>query len=80
MIMSVDQTLEVNLIFNKAKNEIARIRENLFVTIGGILTSNPNIKILSIDNEKILFDVFNIDGFDHVEFKITQTGWGKKIR
>lgn len=27
----------------------------------------------------LLFDVKHVEGFDHIEFKIVKTGWGKSV-
>jgi hypothetical protein len=28
---------------------------------------------------RLLFDIKGVDGFDHIEFKVTKTGWGKNV-
>jgi len=29
------------------------------------------------DELSLLFDVLGVDGFDHIEFKVVKTGWGR---
>lgn len=37
------------------------------------------VKILSTQENKILFDIKDLPGFDHIEFCITKTGWGRGV-
>lgn len=36
------------------------------------------MKVLTHD-EKVMFDIEGLPGFDHIEFVITKTGWGRGV-
>ncbi len=68
------------------KRHSDRMVEDCFVGIALLLTGRHvqvdgkayPIKLLKAEG-KLMFDIMGLPGFDHVEFCIEKTGWGREV-
>jgi len=68
----------------KAQREAARVSKELFRRLadyldGKEISRDIKVSVLCVRENNILFDLRGVDGFDHIEFKIEQTGFGRWI-
>lgn len=80
---------EIDFIIKHGNNTSNRLVPELLKAIGeklsdGITLHGQNLRVKPLcdpierDGQYILlFDVKEVAGFDHIEFKIMKTGWGK---
>lgn len=80
---------EISFVMKHGRNTSDRLVPELLKAIGeklseGIILNGQLLKVepLCEPTERdgqysLLFDVKEIAGFDHIEFKITKTGWGR---
>jgi len=80
----IDTTNQADFIIKKSNREIELFRKILFdklcKKLDGMDIEGITVSVLSMDSDKILFDMRGVEGFDHIEFKITQTGWGRSVK
>lgn len=72
----------------KGRRDSDRLMEDCFVGLISLLHDQfvqvdgkqYQMKVISKpDSDKIMFDIRDLPGFDHVEFVIKKTGWGRGI-
>lgn len=79
--MTVDHTLQTELAIQKGIRESDRIAQDLIAVIQDILVSSSYeyngkpIEFKAFGDKGI--DIKGVDGFDHIEFTITKTGFGR---
>lgn len=84
--MSDDTNLQVHFTVEKGRRDSDRIVQDCldglvpllhhkFVQVDGKLYQ----MVVVAQEGKIMFDIRDLPGFDHVEFVIKKTGWGLKI-
>ncbi len=81
---NVDQSIEAQMHIEKAQREAARVSKELFRRLadyldGKEISRDIKVSVLCVRENNILFDLRGVDGFDHIEFKIEQTGFGRWI-
>jgi len=85
--MSIEDEAKVHFQLSTGKRQSDLLIQDCFDGLTALLQGqyvqvkgkSYRIKILSMKNEKILFDIEYLPGFDHVEFCITKTGWGRGV-
>jgi hypothetical protein len=77
---------QIHFAMQKGKRDSDRLVEECYIGLAGLLHgtyvqidgNGYLIKVLAHEG-KVMFDIKNLPGFDHVEFVITKTGWGKQL-
>lgn len=83
-----DKETEATLHFHteSGRNQSNRLMQECFVGLSGLLHGTYmqidgkqyKIKVLTHEG-KLMFDIMDLPGFDHVEFVIEKTGWGRGV-
>lgn len=86
--MDKETEAQVHFQMESGKRQSDRMVEDCFVGLVSLLhdqyvqvDGKPyQMKVVSKpDSDKILFDIRDLPGFDHIEFVIKKTGWGRGI-
>lgn len=86
--MISDFDTQAHFAMEKGKRDSDRIVEDCFAGLISLLHDQwvqvdgklYQIKVVSKPNsEKIMFDIRNLPGFDHIEFVTKKTGWGRAL-
>lgn len=77
---------QIHFQMESGKRQSDRMVEDCFAGIALLLTGRHvqvdgkayPIKLLKTD-DKLMFDIVGLPGFDHVEFCVEKTGWGREV-
>lgn len=84
--MSVGHELQGKLAIEKGRRDSERLMQDCFDGLSLLLHDQHvqvngkgyPIKVIN-HNGKLMFDIRDLLGFDHVEFTVEQTGWGRLV-
>lgn len=84
--MDKETEAQVHFQMESGKRQSDRLVGECFVSLSGLLHGTYvqidgkqyKIKVLT-HKGKLMFDIMDLPGFDHVEFCIEKTGWGRNV-